>query len=88
MKEASVRVSKEEANILLQALELYGGVHDAIGPRMGQLATAIMDKVIEAGLEAGWEQDAVVTSSTTVNIVSDGLGSYVEASPPQTSEDV
>ena len=67
MKEASVQVSKEEANILLDALEMYGGVHDAIAGGLGHSAIALMDKVVEAGLEAGWEapvEDSVSSIST------------------------
>ena len=88
MKDASVQVSKEEANILLQALEMYSSVHDAIVNGLGHRALTLMDKVIAAGLEAGWEEDVGMVSSTTVDIVSDGHGNYVESTPPPTDNDV
>ncbi len=85
MKEASVRVSKEEANILLDALEMYGGVHDAIVGGLGHRAMALMDKVIEAGLEAGWEEDASVSTVSTdgddLN-VSVRVETFAERTPP------
>jgi hypothetical protein len=85
VKEASVRVSKEEANILLDALEMYGGVHDAIVGGLGHRAMALMDKVIEAGLEAGWEEDASVSTVSTdgddLN-VSVRVETFAERTPP------
>ncbi len=65
MKEASVQVSKEEANILLDALEMYAGVHDAIVGGSGTNAIALMNKILEAGLEAGWEENASVSAVST-----------------------
>ena len=87
MKEASVQVDKEEANILLDALEMYGGVHDAIVGGLGHRAIALMDKVLAAGHEAGWEEDASVSAVSTDGddlSISVRVDALADRSPPQT----
>jgi hypothetical protein len=89
MKDAQLTLSKEEANVLLAALEMHSSVHDAIVGGLGHKALLIIDKVIEAGFEAGWEQDEAdmpptIETSTTVNVVRQRSGAAFEAAQPPT----
>ena len=84
MKKAKLELTKEEANILLAALEMHSNVHDAIAGGLGHKALQVMDKVIEAGFEAGWEQDEsdvppTIEATTTVNVVRESRGAAFEA---------
>ena len=79
MASARIELTKEEANIVLAALEMHADVHDAIVGGMGHKSIMIMDKIVEAGFEAGWEQDEseappTIDTSTTVSVVRQSTG--------------
>ncbi len=82
----AVELTKEEANIVLAALEMHADVHDAIVGGMGHKSLEVMDKIIEAGFGAGWEQDEselppTIETTTTVNVVREKNGSDFEPAP-------
>ena len=89
MKEARVSLTKEEANIILDALEMHADVHDAIAGGLGQRSYEIMDKIIESGTEAGWEEKEtpqVVTK--TVDVVRTARGeAFTEPPDPSPFEE-
>lgn len=60
---ALVLLNKQEANVLLEALEMYGSIHNAIPGGSAGAAFLIIDKIAAAGKLAGWE--AQVDSAPT-----------------------
>jgi hypothetical protein len=69
VKDATVQLSKPEANLILEALELYTSIQDAFPGRRGERGLTIIDKIIESGLDAGWEEGSTASPGTSVNIV-------------------
>ena len=90
MQSADVRLTKEEVNIVLSALEMHADVHNAISGGLGHQAIAIMDKIIEAGRSAGWEEaepkpPTVIATSTVRVVKNTSNGDFEEAPAPPLS---
>lgn len=89
MEEARISLTKEEANIVLAALEMHADVHDAIAGGLGHRSYEIMDKIIDAGTEAGWEEkETPQVVSKTVDVVRTARGeAFTEAPGPSPFEE-
>jgi hypothetical protein len=78
---ALLLLNKQEANVLLEALEMFGSIHDAIPGGSAEGTFSIIDKIAAAGKKAGWEAQVDIKATTTVNIAGN-FGSHFESTPP------